>query len=126
VQNGHTTNNDYNDDEDALYIATRQQFQSQLELLNESIEHIANEYSHLNDPHFAVRLQPSLQPLDNSILPGSSYVSKLDCFHPNRCAHELFAMGLWNAMFREHRTQEKHRSLIDGRWFCPGSNDYLK
>ena len=57
---------------------------------------LARKYQALNDPYFTVVYQPTLQ---EAILPcNTNYVSDLDCFHPNRAAHNMLAITLWNNM----------------------------
>ncbi|KAI9308092.1 hypothetical protein BJ944DRAFT_260898 [Cunninghamella echinulata] len=65
---------------------------------NKRLEKIAQEYFDLHDPHFSVNYQPGFQHFPVAKY-KQRYLSKIDCFHPNRCANQVMSLVLWNVKY---------------------------
>mmetsp|Transcript_24982 Transcript_24982/g.56668 ORF Transcript_24982/g.56668 Transcript_24982/m.56668 type:complete len:362 (-) Transcript_24982:83-1168(-) len=52
----------------------------------------------------AVVAQPFMEGIGSKF--GSSFISKLDCFHPTAKAHEMLAIGLWDSMLCHDRATQ--------------------
>eukprot|EP00455_Lapot_gusevi_P049966 TRINITY_DN717_c0_g1_i2.p1 TRINITY_DN717_c0_g1~~TRINITY_DN717_c0_g1_i2.p1 ORF type:complete len:347 (+),score=117.81 TRINITY_DN717_c0_g1_i2:49-1089(+) len=59
------------------------------------LQKLSNKYTAMKIPDFAVVYQPFLR---DTVIPDSSYISTLDCFHPSERAHVEVATYLWNSM----------------------------
>eukprot|EP00042_Codosiga_hollandica_P020792 m.69175 g.69175 ORF g.69175 m.69175 type:complete len:110 (-) comp50047_c0_seq1:119-448(-) len=64
-------------------------------LYNDQLHQIADYWNGLHMDDFAVVIQPVTE---NLVIPNGTYVSHLDCFHPNLLADETLAIALWNSM----------------------------
>eukprot|EP00163_Fabomonas_tropica_P020303 TRINITY_DN357_c0_g2_i1.p1 TRINITY_DN357_c0_g2~~TRINITY_DN357_c0_g2_i1.p1 ORF type:complete len:414 (-),score=134.69 TRINITY_DN357_c0_g2_i1:130-1371(-) len=82
---------------------------------------LADEYAAKGFTDWAVVAQPFLT---ESVIPDLSYVSPLDCFHPNGKSHVDLAVGLWNNMIQKKADKSN-------KWFpgelpkCPDENTRL-
>jgi len=88
-------------------------------------EKLASEFAALNDPEFTVVVQPGVSKL-NVAEAGESYLSALDCFHPNLWANEAFAYSLWNNMQQPVGKKDTAPDLKNLRILCPTENTYIQ
>jgi len=65
---------------------------------NRRLVRIADDYGPGKRNDFGVVYQPGLEGLKPDEF-GQGFLSRFDCFHPNRCAHRVMALGIWNNMF---------------------------
>jgi len=86
---------------------------------------LAAEFAALNDPEFTVVVQPGVQDLD---IPqaGESYLSALDCFHPNLWANEAFAFMIWNNMQQPVGKKDTKPDLSNIQILCPEGNTFIQ
>ncbi|KAJ1503675.1 hypothetical protein HMI55_002359, partial [Coelomomyces lativittatus] len=91
---------------------------------NQKLQLLSDMYS--NQPYFRVNYQPGL--VDASIVPyNQTYVSKLDCFHPNACLNQLFAHALWNNMLEPKNLKSSDLDPAQLFWKCPSKeNNYIQ
>ncbi|KAF9956061.1 hypothetical protein BGZ65_003004 [Modicella reniformis] len=96
---------------------------------NEVMERIAKEINEENkdDGTFGVVFQPGLTGFKEGASQfGQGYLSKFDCFHPNKCANQVMAITLWNNMFSSPEDKKTPFRPKDLEIYCPGRNDYLR
>jgi phospholipase B1 len=84
---------------------------------------IAKEYRALNSSSFSVIVDPAATgfSLRNASL---EYLSNMDCFHPSRKAHELFAIYAWNNLFLPY-SQKKVMTNLDPQAFQPNAESFI-
>jgi len=61
--------------------------------INRDLYYIAGLYK---SPYFRVSINPIVEELE---IPDETYLSKLDCFHPNEKSHRLLALHTWKNLF---------------------------
>ncbi|KAJ8663584.1 hypothetical protein O0I10_000829 [Lichtheimia ornata] len=85
---------------------------------NARLKKLANDPS-LSSHDFQVAYQPGFRhfPFSNY---QRSYLSGFDCFHPNKCAHEVMALVLWNNMFSSEEEKDIPYDLKALEIKCPG------
>jgi poly-D-alanine transfer protein DltD len=93
------------------------------QLYNQEIYRAAAKWNALNDPGFAVSVQPFLT---NARITMSSELSKLDCFHPSALTNKGFAVGLWNSMFAAPGKKDKSGNIHHKFVYCPDNNDFIQ
>jgi len=87
---------------------------------------VAAEFEKLMDPEFTVVAQPGLDGIPFADW-APDYLSPLDCFHPALCAHQGFALALWNNLntppaTKSHTLDVKHLPP----YACPTADSYLQ
>lgn len=95
---------------------------------NQATFKVAAEFQALNDPQFTVVAQPGVDGLNIGKLPDpENYLSDVDCFHPSLCAHQSFALALWNNM-QTPQAQKSH--VLDPShappYLCPTMDTFLQ
>ncbi|KAF9958038.1 hypothetical protein BGZ72_000969 [Mortierella alpina] len=96
---------------------------------NEVMKRVAKEINEENahDGTYGVAYQPGLTRFkEGSSKYGQGFMSKLDCFHPNKCANQVMAISLWNNMFSSEEDKDEPMKPSDLEIFCPGPSDYFK
>ncbi|KAI8146915.1 hypothetical protein BJV82DRAFT_596998 [Fennellomyces sp. T-0311] len=72
----------------------------------------------LSDKHFQVAYQPGFSQLPIAKY-KQGYLSGIDCFHPNKCANQVFAMVLWNNMFSSPEEKRQPLDFDSFGFVCP-------
>ncbi|CAO3652260.1 unnamed protein product [Cunninghamella echinulata] len=88
---------------------------------NKRLEKIAQEYYDLHDPHFSVNYQPGFQYFPVAKY-KQRYLSKIDCFHPNRCANQVMSLVLWNNMFSNKQEKIQKYQMHNLTFICPSEH----
>jgi hypothetical protein len=88
---------------------------------NKRMYKIADDFNSRGYKDFAVVIQPMLQ---NMKIPDLSYLSHLDCFHPDLKAHRALAVALWNTMFLP-AAKKPHNWEPGADIFCPNNDSIL-
>ncbi|CAO3651060.1 unnamed protein product [Cunninghamella blakesleeana] len=88
---------------------------------NKRLEKIAYEYHILHDPNFSVNYQPGFQHFPVAKY-KQRYLSKFDCFHPNRCANQVMSLVLWNNMFSNNDEKNQLYQLHNLTFICPSKD----
>ncbi|KAJ3101686.1 hypothetical protein HDU96_009905 [Phlyctochytrium bullatum] len=82
---------------------------------NKRVEKVAAEFQ---SKDFVVNVQPAMS---NLVINSLDYLSRLDCFHPNRCAHSIVAGMLWNNMFQPQGQKVNNYQFTSfNEIYCPG------
>ncbi|KAJ3131561.1 hypothetical protein HK101_004702, partial [Irineochytrium annulatum] len=64
--------------------------------INAAVSKVAAEFNGRRSD-FAIRVQPGISAISGITL---DWLAKIDCFHPNQCAHQSVAGMLWNNLFQ--------------------------
>lgn len=88
--------------------------------INEGLYKLEEYYSPTNS--FRVVIQPFMEKLN---IPNSTFLSKLDCFHPAEMSQKLMAIHLWNNMFQPKNNKTKFLN-ISATIYQPKDSDYLQ
>jgi phospholipase B1 len=90
---------------------------------NDKLLKIAKDYKALNSSSFSVIIDPAATgfSLRNVSL---EYLSNMDCFHPSRKAHELFATYAWNNLFLPY-SQKKIMTDFNPQAFQPTADSVI-
>lgn len=87
---------------------------------------VVAEIQALQDPYFTAVVQPGVDSMRIGTL-TENFLSDVDCFHPSYCAHQGFALALWNNM-NTPADQKAHD--IDMKnpppYKCPGQFQYIQ
>ncbi|KAJ3277740.1 hypothetical protein HDU76_010187 [Blyttiomyces sp. JEL0837] len=84
---------------------------------------VSAEFNALKDPSFAILYDNGMNGLN--ITNGDiSLLSKEDCFHPSKKAHDLFATNLWNNLFTPY-AQKAPYTLYSTDVVCPTEDDRI-
>ncbi|KAJ3104299.1 hypothetical protein HDU97_009375 [Phlyctochytrium planicorne] len=88
---------------------------------NQRISKVAAEF---NFSDFVVNVQPAVS---NLVINSLNFLAKIDCFHPNQCAHQTVAGMLWNNLFQAPAQKVNNYQLATfNQLYCPGPNDYFQ
>ncbi|KAI9179784.1 hypothetical protein H9P43_005114 [Blastocladiella emersonii ATCC 22665] len=106
--------------------ANRKRMDELVAVYNSAFASVAAEFS--RDPYFRVAYQPGLTGGTDIVQQyGQEYLSKLDCFHPNRCANQAMAAALWNNMLEPAGAKSEGMDPHAVVWKCPSrENMYLQ
>lgn len=88
---------------------------------NKRIYKIAADWKARPSQTFAVQIQPFTA---NLIIPDTSYLSTLDCFHPSLLAHQKFAISIWNSLVTPWAKKKQFFNPNDAL-LCPDANTLL-
>jgi len=86
---------------------------------------IVAKFAALNDPEFTVVVQPGISGFPVATY-GESYLSALDCFHPNLYANWAFTYAIWNNMFQPVGQKSTTADPNDLKIYCPTESDVLQ
>ncbi|KAJ3196434.1 hypothetical protein HK101_008941, partial [Irineochytrium annulatum] len=78
---------------------------------------LADEFNGLNDPGFAIAYDPGMRGLDMAAGP-ITLMSREDCFHPSKLAHDLIGQSIWNNLFRAQNARLPYDINYQG-YVCP-------
>lgn len=101
----------------------RELIDSRMTQFNQRAEKVATYYHRKAFDNFAVVFQPFATQTHISDLP-SSFLARLDCFHPSRPAHEAMAIALWNSMLTPAANKKTHLDMSDTP-ICPTESTLL-
>jgi len=84
---------------------------------------MAQQWNAKGYPDFTVSYQPVLQ---NMIIPNTTFLSQLDCFHPSLLAHEQFALSLWQSMYLPPGKKPTFFPASGAPLYCPTPSDRIQ
>lgn len=90
---------------------------------NQRAAKVATYYQRKAYDNFAVVVQPFATNTSISKL-SSSFLSRLDCFHPSKPAHEAMAVALWNAMLTPSANKKTTLNMTETP-ICPTDSSLL-
>ncbi|KAG2224879.1 hypothetical protein INT45_010828 [Circinella minor] len=85
---------------------------------NQRLQKLAANESY-SDKEFQVVYQPGFAELPIAKY-KQGYLSGIDCFHPNKCANQVFSMILWNNMFSTPEEKLIPLNFDSPEFICPG------
>jgi len=97
--------------------AVRELVDSRITQFNQRASKVAAYYQHKAYDDFAVVVQPFATNTHIADLP-SSFLARLDCFHPSKQAHEAMAIALWNSMLTPAAHKQTSLNIADTP-ICP-------
>jgi len=103
--------------------AVRQAIDAQMSLFNQRAVNVATYYQRKAYDNFAVVVQPFPNNTHISDLP-TSFLSRLDCFHPSRLGQEALAIALWNSMLTPAAYKQSYLNMSDTP-ICPTASTLL-
>jgi len=97
--------------------AIREQIDSRMTQFNARAAQVASYYQRKAYDNFAVVIQPFATNTHISDLP-TSFISRVDCFHPSKPGQEAMAVALWNSMLTPAATKKTSLNM-DDKPICP-------
>eukprot|EP00927_Polykrikos_kofoidii_P059459 TRINITY_DN54608_c0_g1_i1.p1 TRINITY_DN54608_c0_g1~~TRINITY_DN54608_c0_g1_i1.p1 ORF type:complete len:411 (-),score=47.71 TRINITY_DN54608_c0_g1_i1:55-1287(-) len=90
--------------------------------MNTALEELQSYWTdRVRSDDFAVVYQPFSQKMN---LPNTSYLSKLDCFHPGEHGHAEAAVSLWNSLLTPRADKMKHNT-VNAPMICANATSLL-
>lgn len=101
----------------------RELIDARMTQFNQRAMKVATYYSRKAFDNFAVVFQPFATNTHISDLP-SSFIARLDCFHPSKPGQEAMAVALWNSMLTPAANKKKSLDMSDTP-ICPTESTLL-
>ncbi|GAA5814337.1 hypothetical protein MFLAVUS_007831 [Mucor flavus] len=93
---------------------------------NNRLEKLEKEYKNKDIMNFGLSYQPGFKQFPVGKY-KQSYLSGVDCFHPNKCANQVMAILLWNNMFSNPIEKQQEFSVETLKITCPSpSRPYIQ
>lgn len=103
--------------------AIRKDIDSRIAAFNQKAINVASYYQRKAYDNFAVVVHPFLMNTQLSTI-SSSFISRLDCFHPSKPGQEALATALWNSMLTPAAKKKTSLNMSDVP-ICPTQDSLI-